>query len=62
MNEIIDFDSMFRNNLDLKEYIRGGILSISNEIICDKIIDNFYNKNINISKPMSYFISFFYKG
>jgi asparagine synthetase B (glutamine-hydrolysing) len=54
---VIDFDSMFRQELSLKKYIRGGVPSISNENICEKLIDDFYNQNMPISKFISYFIS-----
>jgi len=58
--DVFDFDHLFRNNSDLKKYIRRGIPSISNKKICENIIDCFYNKKMDISKPMSCFLSYFF--
>jgi len=58
--DVFDFDILFRNSPDLKKYIRYGIPSISNKKICEKIIDCFYNKKMNISKPMSRFLTYYF--
>jgi len=58
--EVFDFDFLFRSNPFLKEYIRRGIPSISNRRICENVIDCFYNREMDISKPMSCFLSYFF--
>jgi hypothetical protein len=56
----INFDALFRNKPDLKKYIKHGIPSISNKAICEKIVDCFYHKKMNISKPLSYFLTYYH--
>jgi len=58
--DVFDFDFFFRSKPFLREHMRRGIPSISNRKICENVIDCFYNKKMDISKPMSCFLSYFF--